>query len=200
MGKGEETRQAILDEALTAASTLGIEGMTIGGLAREAGMSKSGLFAHFQSKEALQVQLLEHAGERMAEHVIAPALRAPRGEPRIRALFDNWLAWLASDELPGGCPFIAASSELDDREGPVRDALVGHQKRHLAFLTGAAQRAIDAGHFRRDLDLEQFAYELYSIFLGHHFFTRLLRMPAAEARARTSFEALLASAHIPQTA
>lgn len=191
MRKGEETRRAILDEALTAASTLGLEGLSIGGLARAAGMSKSGLFAHFQSKETLQVQLLEHAADRLVEGILTPALREPRGVPRIRALFDGWLRWLSHDRLPGGCPFIAAAAELDDREGPVRDALVRLEKRQLSFLKGAAERAIEAGQFRADLDTQQFAYELFSIFLGHHFFMRLIRLPDAEARARTAFEALL---------
>ena len=191
MSRGEQTRQAILNEAMTAASTLGLTGLSIGGLARATGMSKSGLFAHFQSKEALQVQLLDYAAERLVNGILAPALETPRGEPRIRALFEGWLTWLAFDRLPGGCPFIAAATELDDREGPVRDALVKHEKHQIAFLRRAGELAVEEGHFRADLDLDQFAYELFSLFLGHHFFTRLIRLENAANRARTAFESLL---------
>lgn len=194
MGRGKETRQTILDEAMTAASTLGLNGLSIGGLARATGMSKSGLYAHFQSKEALQVQLLDHAAERLVNRILQPALTTPRGEPRLRALFDGWLDWLASEKLPGGCPFIAAATELDDREGPVRAALVSHEERQIAFLRRAAELAVEEGHFRSDLDLDQFAYELFSLFLGHHFFARLIRLDNAESRARQAFESLLAGA------
>jgi len=191
MSKGEATRAAILDDALSLASQVGLEGLSIGELAKRSEMSKSGLFAHFSSKENLQVEVLRVAAERFVETVIAPAIRKPRGEPRVRALFDNWLRWSKADFSPGGCVFIAASTELDDRPGPARDYLVESQSQVMAVMAKAARIAVEEGHFRADLDAEQFAYEMYSIYLAFHHFTRLLRSPHAERRARRAFAALL---------
>jgi AcrR family transcriptional regulator len=193
MTKGEETRTAILDHAFAAASRLGLEGLTIGNLADEVGLSKSGLFAHFQSKEELQLRVLETAVGRFIETVVAPALKAPRGEPRVRALFERWVEWGNSDLQPGGCIFIAAANELDDRPGPLRDRLVGSQRDWLQALATAARIAVEEGHFRADLDTAQFAYDLYAVILAYHHFSRLMRDPAAEARARSSFDSLLAA-------
>jgi AcrR family transcriptional regulator len=197
MSKGEETRTAILDTALALASTGGLEGLSIGNLAREVGLSKSGLFAHFNSKENLQLQVLTTAAERFVAEVVTPALRRPRGEPRVRALFEHWLAWAKASYLPGGCPFVATAVELDDRPGPLRDYLVDAQSRWLGTMARAATIAVEEGHFRAGLDGEQFAYELYSILLAYHLFRRLLRDPRAEARSRSAFERLLASARVP---
>jgi AcrR family transcriptional regulator len=195
MSKGETTRAAILDDALSLASQVGLEGLSIGELAKRSAMSKSGLFAHFSSKENLQVEVLRVAAERFVETVIAPAIRKPRGEPRVKALFDNWLRWSKADFSPGGCVFIAASTELDDRPGPARDYLVESQSQVMAVMAKAARIAVEEGHFRADLDAEQFAYEMYSIYLAFHHFTRLLRSPQAERRARRAFAALLARSH-----
>ncbi len=191
MSKGIATRSTILDRGLAMASTEGLEGLTIGELAKAVGMSKSGLFAHFASKEELQVAVLEAAVERFIATVVAPALRQPRGEPRVRALFGNWLAWEAAEFLPGGCPFIAAAQELDDKPGRLRDSLVASQRDWLEALATAARIAVEEGHFRRDLDTAQFAYELYSIILAYHHFRRLLRDPSTTERCRSAFEALL---------
>ncbi|HEX7182344.1 MAG TPA: TetR/AcrR family transcriptional regulator [Thermoanaerobaculia bacterium] len=193
MAKGEATRDAILERALSMASQTGLEGLTLGSLAKEAGLSKSGLFAHFQSKEQLQLDVLGTAVARFIETVIAPALREPRGEPRVRALFERWLQWEDAPFLPGGCPFVALANELDDRPGPVRERLVGYQRDWLQALATAARIAVDEGHFRADLDAEQLAFNLYAIILSYHHFSRLLRDPAAETRARRAFEALLAA-------
>lgn len=193
MSKGEETRTAILDCAFAAASRLGLEGLTIGSLADQVGLSKSGLFAHFQSKEELQLQVLETAVERFVETVVAPGLKAPRGEPRVRALFARWMEWEQAEFQPGGCIFIATANELDDRPGPLRDRLVGYQRDWLQALGTAARIAVEEGHFRPDLDTAQFAYDLYAVILAYHHFSRLLRDPAAEARSRSSFEALVAA-------
>jgi len=193
MAKGETTKDAILDRALALATQSGLEGLTMGNLAKEVNLSKSGLFAHFQSKEQLQLDVLETAVSRFIEKVIAPALREPRGEPRVRALFERWLAWEDAKFLPGGCPFIALANELDDRPGPVRERLVGSQRDCLQALATAARIAMTEGHFRTGLDPEQFAYDLYAIILAYHHFSRLLRDPAAEARARQAFAALLAA-------
>jgi AcrR family transcriptional regulator len=193
MTKGADTRSTILDRALATASWMGLEGLTIGALAREVGLSKSGLFAHFQSKEQLQLEVLETAVARFIETVIAPALREPRGEPRIRALFERWLAWEQATFQPGGCIFIATANELDDRPGPLRDRLAGYQRDWLEALATAAGIAIAEGHFREELDPRQFAYDLYAVILAFHHFSRLLCDPAAESRARRAFERLLAS-------
>ena len=152
MAKGEETRRAILDHALQVATTEGLEGLTIGRLAQDLRLSKSGLFAHFGSKEDLQLQVLETAIERFAEAVVRPALARPRGEPRVRALFENWLDWAEASFLPGGCVFIAAANELDDRPGALRDLLVSSQQQWLAVIARAARIAQEEGHFRADLD------------------------------------------------
>lgn len=191
MSKGAETRNAILDQGLSMASTEGIEGLTIGELAKAVGMSKSGLFAHFSSKQDLQLAVLEAAVDRFVGTVVAPALRQPRGEPRVRALFENWLAWEAAEFLPGGCPFIAAAQELDDKPGRLRDYLVASQRDWLEALSTAARIAVEEGHFRRDLDTRQFAYELYSIILAYQHFRRLLHDPATLTRCRAAFESLL---------
>ena len=194
MGKGDTTRERILDEAIAVASVDGVTGLTLGRLAESVGMSKSGLFAHFRSKEELQVQLLEQTFERFRARVIEPALRAPRGEPRVRALFDGWLRWAGDPALPGGCLIMQASAELDDQPGPARDRLVEAQRDWRDFITDAARRAIDAGHFRADLDPELFAFQFQGIAFSCHMATRLLRDPSADARARQAFEALLADA------
>lgn len=188
--KGEETRAQILDGALALATTVGLEGLSIGSVAKEVGMSKSGLFAHFESKEDLQLQVLRTAVDRWIRQVMTPALTQPRGEPRVRAMFANWLDWAESGH-DGGCPFIAAAAELDDRPGPLRDYLVATQRDALAGLATAARIAVDEAHFRADLDLDQFAHDFYSIVLAYHHFHRLLDDPRAADRARESFEALL---------
>jgi AcrR family transcriptional regulator len=192
--KGEETRQRILDGALALASTHGIEGVTIGELASALDLSKSGLFAHFRSKEALQIAVLQAAAERFTRLVVVPALKAPRGEPRVRALFERWLSWGNSEEMPGGCVFIPAAAELDDRPGPVREVLVQAQKDLLGTVAHAARIAVDEGHFRADLDLEQFAFELMAIRLSFNHFTRLMGDPRAKERAFRAFEQLIAGA------
>ncbi|MBX7187457.1 MAG: TetR/AcrR family transcriptional regulator [Vicinamibacteria bacterium] len=191
MSKGETTRSAILDVALATASKIGLEALTIGGLAREAGLSKSGLFAHFASKEDLQLEVVRKAIARFVELVIAPALKKPRGEPRVRALFENWFSWSRASELPGGCLFIAASSEFDDQPGPVRDLLLSSQKDWLGVLAQAARVAVEEGHFKATLDAEQFAWQLDSFILGYHHSARLLRSKDAQKRAQTAFESLI---------
>ena len=195
LSKGESTRRMILDRGLATASLVGLEGLSLGEMARDVGMSKSGLFAHFSSKENLQLQVLETAIEQFVDQVVAPALRYPRGEPRVRALFEKWLAWSISEAMPGGCIFIATANEFDDRPGPLRDRLVASQRDWLSALATAARIAVEEGHFRTDLDTEQFAYDLYSIALANHHFHRLLNDPAAFDRARRSFERLIENSH-----
>jgi AcrR family transcriptional regulator len=195
--KGAETREAILAHALGLATRIGFEGLTIGRLAEDLRMSKSGLFAHFRSKEALQLDILRMAGARMVESVVKPALTVPRGEPRVRALFERWLAWEQSPSLPGGCPFMAASFELDDRPGPVRDFVVQNLRDWMDTLAGAARIAVNEGHFRADLDCEQFAHDCQGIGLAFVHASRLMRDPKAHARAASAFETLLDACRAP---
>ena len=194
MQKGEQTRTAILETALGTASTVGLSGLSIGELARELGMSKSGLFAHFESKENLQLEVLRTAVDHFINTVVAPALRKPRGERRVRALFENWFDWSSRSTLPGGCLFISAASEFDDQPGPIREYLVSTQRDWLAVLSHAAGIAVEERHFRPGLDTEQFAHDLYSILLAFHHFSRLLKLPDARERALQSFERLVESA------
>jgi len=192
MTKGEDTKQRILGQALDLASTVGVEGLSIGELAKATEMSKSGLFAHFDSKEDLQLQVLETATVDFIETVVSPALREPRGEPRVRALFERWLAW--ETLRTGGCPFMAAAFELDDRPGLVRDALVATQRDWVDTLTTAIRIAVDEGHLRKDLDASQLAFEIYGAFMAFHLHHRLLREPTAHSRAMTALEQQLQSA------
>jgi AcrR family transcriptional regulator len=194
MSKGDATRSRIVETALRAASVAGIEGITLGKVAADVGMSKSGLFAHFDSKETLQVGVLTSAAEKFTEVVVAPALKAPRGEPRLRALFARWMEWEQHESLPGGCVFMHAAAELDDRPGPARDALVNQQRRWLETLAKAVGRAIEAGHFRDDLDPALFAFQLYGIVLSYYHSARLFRDPSAKALAMNAFESLMTTA------
>jgi AcrR family transcriptional regulator len=194
VAKGAETRDRILDRAVSLASRDGLGGLTIGTLASELGLSKSGLFAHFGSKEDLQLEVLRAASARFVDAVLRPAFRAPRGEPRLRSLFEHWMRWATDPALPGGCILVAATAELDDHEGRPRDFLSATQRQLDETLTRSVRMAMEAGHFRADLDAEQLAFELHSIFLGYHHTKRLLRDPRAEKRGRVAFERLVADA------
>jgi AcrR family transcriptional regulator len=194
MGKGEDTRTAILNRGVRLATQVGLEGLTIGRLATELHLSKSGLFAHFRSKEALQIQVLDAAAERFVDEVVKPAVREPRGEPRLRALFDRWLEWTKTNSGPGGCLFVAAAAELDDRPGPVRDRLVALQKGWLEMIAIVFRTGVTEGVFRPDLDPDDFAHDLYSVMLGYHHASRLLRDPRAGERAHAAFGRLLSAA------
>lgn len=194
MSKGTDTRARIVETALRSASVEGIEGITLGKVAADVGMSKSGLFAHFDSKEALQVDVLNAAAEKFTEVVVKPAFKAPRGEPRLRSLFEHWLEWERLDSLPGGCVFMHAAAELDDRPGPARDALVEWQRRWLETLARTVQIAVDAGHFRKDVDPAQLAFQLFGIVLVYYHSARLLRDPNARSKADKAFGSLVRSA------
>lgn len=191
MSKGEETRAAIVDCACGLASRLGLEGLSIGSLAKETRLSKSGLFAHFDSKLNLQLDVLGTTADRFVARVLTPALDEPRGIPRLRALFENWLGWANDPSQPGGCLFVAAANELDDRPGPLRDQLVSYQRGWIRALGKAARIAIEEKQFRQNVDANQFAYDFYSILLAYHYFRRLMHDPRAESRARRSFERLV---------
>jgi len=190
--KGEQTRTAILDEALKVASKLGLEGLTIGGLADASGMSKSGLFAHFGSREDLQLAVLDHAAQRYGETVLMPALKIERGLPRLRAMFEHWLDWTLASGLPGGCIMIAAAAEYDDRPGPIRDAVIANQHRGNAVTRKAVRLAVEEGHLKPDTDPEQISFELLGIVLASHNHRRLLGDKEARKRALTAFDELIA--------
>lgn len=190
MRKGAATKAAILDEALQVASRDGFGGLSIGPLAERTGMSKSGLFAHFGSLEQLQLQVFARARERFVDTVIRPALAAPRGEPRVRAVFENWVRW-TSEVLAGGCIFVGAAVELDERPGALRDALVSAERDWMELLATVAGTAVAEGRFDPGLDLQQFAFEVHCVMLGHHHASRLMQDPQALNRTRRAFESLL---------
>lgn len=192
--KGEDTRAAIVETALGIASVDGLDALAIGPLAQRMGMSKSGLFAHFKSKESLQLRVLERGVERFVAEVVAPALRAPRGLPRVQGLFDNWLAWDLNPEYPGGCVFLGAATDFDDRPGPLRDFVARAQREWITTLARAATISCNEGHFHADLDTEQFAFEIYGTLMAFNFYHRLLADPRASDRARHQFEDIIARA------
>ena len=181
----------MLDHAVEVARRVGLSGLTIGSLAEQAELSKSGLFGHFRSKEALQLQVLEHARRRFEEAVARPAFREPRGEPRVRALFERWLSWEAE---PGGCPFVAAATEFDDRPGAVRDRLVRDQRDMFDMIATIFRSGVTEGQFRDDAEPEQFAQDFYGVILACHHMLRLLGDRGADARARQALDTLLAAA------
>src|SRR3954470_14479843 len=163
LSKGEQTRQEIVERALALAGEVGLEGLSLGVLAAGMSLSKSGLFAHFRSKEALQLEVLQRAIDHFIEDVVVPALKEPRGEPRVRMLFDRYLTWVHGNGRRGSCFFMALTHEYDDRPGPIRDLLVQSQSDWYDTIARAARTAVEAKHFRADLDLDQFAYEFVGI-------------------------------------
>jgi AcrR family transcriptional regulator len=199
MTKGEDTRAAILDQALAIASEVGFTGLTIGQLAEQTQMSKSGLFAHFRSKETLQLETLEWARERFTDLVIRPTLAVPRGEQRVRALFDHWLDW-ETDALRGGCIFVTATTEFDDQPGAMRDALVRNQRDWMEFVATVVGTAVSEGDFREDLDAGQLAFTLQGLMLGYHHAARLLQDPRALDRTRRALDQLLEASAAPDRA
>jgi len=186
MAKGDETRAAILRKATELASIGGFEALSVGVLAEAMGMSKSGVFGHFRSKESLDLAVIEYARERFVDHVFNPAFKAKRGLPRVEALVERLALWITTESLPGGCPLLAAAFELDDRPGEARDQVASSQRDLLSALAHTARIAIEEGHFRPDLDLEQFAFDVHAAMIAGHVGFRLLRDPVAIARFRTS--------------
>ena len=190
--KGTATRTLILEHAVARASEVGLEGLSIGQLARELQLSKSGLFGHFDSKADLQVQILDKVTELFSRTVIKPALQEARGVPRLRKLFQNWLHWAASkDSDRKGCPYMAAAMEFDDKPGAVRDTLVQAQAQLIQILQRTIQLGQEAGAFDPHYDPAAGAQEMYGFILSFHFYKRLMRDPAAEGRAQQNFERFL---------
>jgi len=188
--KGRQTRATILDAALALASHMGLEGLSIGALAEVTQMSKSGVFAHFGSREELQISVVREYHEKFDEEVFRPALKLPRGLPRLRAMFDRWVKRV-SVEIDSGCIYISGAVEFDDRPGPVRDALVAMVQTWQSALERAIRIAIDEGHLRPDTDAQQVLFEVHGLILALHHDARFLRHPGAVERARTAFERVL---------
>ena len=184
-------RQRILREGLDLVSATGLSGVTVGLLADRMGMSKSGLFAHFGSKEKMQIDLLDQMGQVAREIVVNPAMKAAEGLPRLKALVNNWLGWSTRAGLAGGCPVAAAMFELDDLEGPVRAHVLAMEREWTGLLKQLVEQSIERGHLARGLDADQFVWELCGIYLSHHASFRFLRDPQANARASTAFAALI---------
>jgi AcrR family transcriptional regulator len=191
--KGQQTRAAILDAALGLASHMGLEGLSIGALAEVTGMSKSGVFAHFGSREELQIAVVRQYHTKFEDEVFFPAMQAARGLPRLRALFDRWMDRVTI-EIDSGCLYIGGAVEFDDRPGPVRDALVSMVQTWHHALLRAIHAAIEQGHLRADIDPEQMLFEIHGLILAVHHDARFLRKPGAVPRARTGFERVIATA------
>ena len=192
--KGERTRQSILEKAVDLASLEGLEGLTIGRLADELKMSKSGLFAHFGSKEELQLATVEAASQRYITEIFAPALKVRRGYPRLLAICDAWLSYLKRSVFPGGCFFAAASFEFDSRPGAVRDFVRRLMDDWIGALEKAIRMAQEEGHLDPDVDPAQLAFELNSLFFGANFAHYLRNdtraLEKAERAVRSRLEAL----------
>jgi AcrR family transcriptional regulator len=190
--KGEQTRTLILTEAVALASQVGLEGLSIGALADRMDMSKSGLFAHFGSKEDLQLLTLRQAQRLFQDRVLSPALKEPRGVPRLRALFTAWLASIErNDDPPCSALILAASAEFDDRPGTVRDLLVAGQRELRGVIAKAIRLAIDEGQLQPRVDPWQLSFEVFGIVLAAHHDRRLLDDARSAARAQDAFERLI---------
>ncbi len=188
--KGQQTRAAILDAALGLASHMGLEGLSIGALAEVTGMSKSGVFAHFGSREELQISVIREYHAKFEQEVFIPALREPRGLPRLRAMFDRWVRRVTV-EMDSGCIYISGAVEFDDRPGPVRDALLDMVKAWQAALERAIAQAISEGHLRADTDAMQMLFETHGLILALHHDARFLRLQGSVDRARTGFHRIV---------
>lgn len=188
--KGQQTKQVIIDAALGLAEQIGLEGLSIGALAEVTRMSKSGVFAHFGSREELQISVIREYYQRFSYEVFFPAMNLPRGLPRVRALFANWMKRVAV-EIQSGCVFISGAVEFDDRPGPVRDALASSVQTWLAALHRAVALAKQEGHLVPDADEAQVVFEIHGLILSLHYEARFLKHPGATERAHTGFENIL---------
>lgn len=193
--KGEATRAAIVEAALTLAAHKGLEGLSIGAVAELTGMSKSGVFAHFGSRDELQISVVRAYHERFRHEVFDPAVREPRGLPRLRSLFERWLRRV-SHEMESGCLYISGAVEFDDQPGPVRDAIEAMVRAWQEALERAIQQAVALGHLRTDTEVPQLLYEMHGLILALHHDTRFLRAAGAPDRARKGFNRLIAD-HLP---
>jgi len=188
-----ETRQRILDRSLAIASAEGLEGLTIGRLADEMGMSKAGLLGHFGTKEGLQLAVVDEAAAVFSREVPERVKQAPSGLPHLRAVCEAWVSYLEREVLPGGCFFTAATTEFDGRSGRVRDALAGMNALWRRDLRIHTRRAMSFGELPGDTDVDQLIYEVVGIMLALNHFLQLEHDNAAPARARRALERLLSA-------
>jgi AcrR family transcriptional regulator len=189
--KGQQTKQAIVQAAVTLGTQVGLEGLSIGALAERMHMSKSGVFAHFGSREELQISVIHEYFATFEQEIFYPAMQVQRGLPRLRALFDNWMKRVAV-ELQSGCIFISGAVEFDDRTGPVRDALADSVHTWLSALYRAVVLAKGCGHLVADADEQQIAFEIHALILALHYEARFLQKPGSLARANRGFDDILA--------
>jgi len=197
--KGQQTKAAIVDAALGLATQIGLEGLSIGALAEVMQMSKSGVFAHFGSREELQISVVREYHTRFEEEVFYPAMSFPRGLPRLRALFDNWMK-RTSVEIDSGCIYISGAVEFDDRPGPVRDALAGSVNTWLSAMHRAIDIAVEEGHLRPDTDAAQMGFEIHALILALHYEARFLRSPQSLKRAVVAFDGIVSRYSPPSQA
>ncbi|GAA6141400.1 TetR/AcrR family transcriptional regulator [Hydrogenophaga sp. 5NK40-0174] len=194
--KGQQTKAAIVDAALGLATQIGLEGLSIGALAEVMQMSKSGVFAHFGSREELQISVVREYHTRFEDEVFYPAMAAPRGLPRLRAMFDNWMK-RTSAEIDSGCIYIGGAVEFDDRPGPVRDALASSVSTWLAAMRRAIEQGKTEGHLKAETDAHQMAFEVHALILALHYEARFLREPGSLERAVRAFESIIGRYALP---
>jgi AcrR family transcriptional regulator len=198
MRKGELTRAAILDVALDLASRDGLEGLTIGLLADRMNMSKSGVFAHFGSREDLQIEVVKLYHHQFEQEVFYPSMKEPRGLPRLQAMFARWVKRV-SVEIASGCIYISGAVEYDDRPGMIREELAGMVRTWQAALRRCVEQSISMGHLRADTDPQQLVYEMYGLILALHHDARFLKEPGSVTRAETGFERLINIYKVPES-
>lgn len=196
MQKGHLTRSAIIEQALASAARVGFEQLSLATLAADTHMSKSGLYAHFRSKEALQEAVLERAAERFNDVVVRPAMRHPRGVPRLQALFDGYMVWLGATVTEGRCLFMALSQEYRDKPGVIRDKVVQAFKDWHSTICRVIADAVDEGELRPDIDPRQFAFEMAGIGMSFQTSFKLMARTDAETMARRAFARLIDDARI----
>lgn len=196
-GRSELTRAAILDTALLMASAEGLESLTIGEVAKRLGMSKSGVFSRVGSREALQKAVIEEYDRRFLQDVFLPAMREPRGLPRLDAIVRLWLQRVRDIEAHTGCLYCAGAFEFDDREGPLRDLLYDGIMRWRATLRRSVLQAVEAGHLRPHTDVEQLVFELDGLFIALMRDARFLRDPRAADRTWSAYRRIIRSYRAP---
>lgn len=188
--KGAATRDSIIERAYHIVRMEGFEGLSIGSVAASVSMSKSGVFAHFGSREDLQLAVLDAAAQRFTEQVFVPAIRERRGLPRLEAIGRRWMKWLRSEQ--GGCPMVSAAIEYDDRPGAIRDRVIFYQTRLRKELARAIDMAIESGELRADTDPAQLAFEIFGVELAMHHDSRLFGFDDAIQRSERALERLIA--------
>lgn len=190
MSNAIEKKHSILDTALNLVRNMGFESVSINSLAKEVGMSKSGLFAHFNSKEKMHLMILDHAATTFGQEVFSKSLKAQRGTPRLKLIVKNWVSWYKSG-TGGTCPFLAAAVEYDSKPGQVKDRIQLHTNRLISSLNKTLMICVEAGDFKSDLDTKRATYQLYSLIMGHLIYIRTIGYRSANKLFQESFEEFL---------